>query len=152
MTTYEISCETLAIIPIENFRSKVIEKDDTIIVNRTPMQIIEDSCSFFGSSYFGRAKGTKKIIGVSHKAPIIIEESKEIIFFPTSSPRLYECCWVSLNNIDKYNKQENNALILFNNGYLLEVDMSYGSLDNQVLRATRLESVLRTRKMYKTAF
>lgn len=152
MSTYEISSETLAIIPIDNFCSKVIERDNTIIVSKTPMQIIEDSCSFFGSSYFGRAKGTKKLIGVSHKAPVIIEESREIIFFPTSSPRLYECCWVSLKNIEKYNKQENNALVLFNNGFILEISMSYGSLDNQVLRATRLESVLRTRKMYKTAF
>lgn len=146
MSTYEISIETLAIIPIENFCSKVVEKDNTIIVNRTPMQIIEDSCSFFGSSYFGRAKGTKKVIGISHKAPIIIEESKEIIFFPTSSPRLYECCWLSLKNIDKYKKQDSNSSIIFNNGFALELDMSYGSLDNQVLRATRLESVLRMRK------
>ncbi len=146
MSTYEISSETLAIIPIENYCSKVVEKDNTIIVSKTPMQIIEDSCSYFGSSYFGRAKGTKKLIGVSHKAPIIIEESREIIFFPTSSPRLYECCWVSLKNIDKYKKEENNSLILFNGGYSLPLSMSYGSLDNQVLRATRLESVLRMRK------
>jgi competence protein ComK len=146
MSTYEISSETLAIIPIDNCRSKVVEKDNTIIVNKTPMQIIEESCSFFGSSYFGRAKGTKKLIGVSHKAPIIIEESREIIFFPTSSPRLYECCWVALKNIEKYKKQESNALVLFNNGYILELNMSYGSLDNQVLRAARLESVLRARK------
>ena len=146
MSSYEISSETLAIIPIENFCSKVIEKDNTIIVNKTPMQIIEDSCSYFGSSYYGRAKGTKKLIGVSHKAPIIIEESREIIFFPTSSPRLYECCWVSLRNIDEYKKNEHNSLILFNTGYSLQLDLSYGSLDNQVLRATRLESVLRIRK------
>ncbi|MDD2469575.1 MAG: competence protein ComK [Bacilli bacterium] len=146
MSAYEISSETLAIIPIENFCSKVIEKDNTIIVSKTPMQIIEDSCSYFGSSYFGRAKGTKKLIGVSHKAPVIIEESKEIIFFPTRSPRLYECCWVSLKNIDKYKKQASNSLVFFNNGHSLELDMSYGSLDNQILRATRLESVLRARK------
>lgn len=146
MSTYEISSDTLAIIPIENFCSKVIEKNDTMVVNKTPMQIIEDSCSFFGSSYFGRTKGTKKLIGISHKAPIIIEESKEIIFFPTSSPRLYECCWVSLRNIDGYKRQERNSLIQFSNGDLLKLDMSYGSLDNQVLRATRLESVLRLRK------
>jgi len=151
MSNYEISSETLAILPIDNFCSKVVEKDSTIIVDKTPMQIIEDSCSFFGSSYGGRAKGTKKLIGVSHKAPIIIEESREIIFFPTRSPRLYECCWVSLNNIHKYNRQESNSIVLFNTGYLLELDMSYGSLDNQILRATRLESVLRTRKNYKTA-
>jgi len=146
LSTYEITCETLAIVPTDNFCSKIIEKDNTYFVNKTPMQIIENSCSFFGSSYIGRTKGTKQLIGVSHKAPIIIEESKEIIFFPTSSPRLYECCWISLKNIIRYNKSEKNSLIQFNSGLSLELDMSYGSLDNQVLRATRLESVLRTRK------
>ncbi len=151
MSSYEISSETLAIIPIENFCSKVIERDCTKIIQKTPMQIIQDSCHYFGSSYLGRAKGTQKLIGVSHKAPIIIEESREIIFFPTTSPRLYECCWVSLKNIDKYNKYEQNSSVLFNSGYSLKLNMSYGSLENQVLRATRLESVLRTRKMHKTA-
>jgi competence protein ComK len=146
LSTYEITCETLAIIPTDNFCSKIIEKDNTFFVNKTPLQIIENSCSFFGSSYLGRAKGTKKLIGVSHKAPIIIEESKEIIFFPTSSPRLYECCWISLKNILEYKKNKNNSLVQFNSGVSLELDMSYGSLNNQVLRATRLESVLRTRK------
>lgn len=151
MKTYEISNETLAIIPIDNFCSKVIEKDSNFVIEKTPMQIIEDSCSFFGSSYTGRATGTKKLIGVSHKAPIIVEESREIIFFPTSSPRLYECCWVSLKNIEHYHKKEKCSAIIFNSGFLLELDMSYGSLDNQVLRATRLESVIRFRKN-KTAY
>ena len=151
MTNYEISKETLAIIPIDNYCSRVVEKEDVFIVEKTPMEIIEDSCSFFGSSYVGRANGTKKLIGISHKAPIIVEETKEIIFFPTSSPRLYECCWLSLKNIEKYHKKAKTSAILFDSGYLLELDMSYGSLDNQVLRATRLESVLRTRKN-KVAF
>jgi competence protein ComK len=146
MTTYEISEETLAIIPIDNYRSKVVEKDSTFIVNKTPMEIVDDSCQFFGSSYLGRHTGTKCLIGVSHKSPIIIEESKEIIFFPTNSPRIYDCCWISLRNIDDYKKVNNSSLVIFNTGYLLELNISFGSLDNQVLRATRLESVLRTRK------
>ncbi len=151
MKTYEISNETLAIIPIDNYCSKVMEKDNSFTVQQTPMQIVENSCAFFGSSYKGRACGTKKLIGVSHKAPIIIEESREIIFFPTSSPRLYECQWISLKNIENYHKKNNLTTIVFNNGHLLELDMSYGSLDNQILRATRLESVIRVRKN-KTAF
>ena len=146
MTSYEISEDTLAIIPIDNYRSKVVEKDRTFIVNMKPMEIIENSCQFFGSSYLGRHSGTKNLIGVSHKSPIIIEESKEIIFFPTNSPRLYDCCWVSLKNINKYKRMNNNSLVIFNTGYLLDLDISYGSLDNQILRAARLESVLRTRK------
>jgi competence protein ComK len=146
VTSYEISTETLAIIPIDNYRSKIIEGNNTFVVNKTPMEIIEHSCRYFGSSYAGRHTGTKNLIGVSHKSPIIIEETKELIFFPTSSPRLYDCSWISLKNIEEYKKMNNNSLIVFNSGYLMELGMSYGSLDNQILRATRLESVLRTRK------
>lgn len=147
MKTYEICKDTLAIIPIENYKSKVIERDREIEVDKTPMEIVESSCQYFGSSFVGRLKGTKNLTGVTHKSPIIIEETNEIIFFPTSSPRLYECCWISLNNISDYQKDSNNSTILFDTGYQLSLDISYGSLDNQILRATRLESVLRKRKI-----
>lgn len=146
METYEICKETLAIIPIENYKSKVIERDREFIVDKTPMEIIESSCQYFGSSFLGRLRGTKNLTGITHKSPIIIEETNEIIFFPTSSPRLYECCWISLNNISEYYKNSDNSVILFDTGYKLSLDISYGSLDNQILRATRLESVLRKRK------
>ena len=146
MNNYEINSDTLAIIPIDNYKSKIIEKNKTFIVDTTPMKIIENSCEYFGSSYQGRFSGTKNLIGITHKAPIIIEESREIIFFPTKSPRLYECAWISLKNLQNYKRNNDNTVISFNNGHLLDLEISYGSLDNQVLRAARLESVLRLRK------
>ena len=146
MDSYEINNETLAIIPIDNYKSKIIERDKEFVVNMTPMKIIDNSCQYFGSSYQGRFMGTKKLIGVSHKAPIIIEETRNIIFFPTNSPRLYECIWISLRNLSNYLKSNDVSKVVFNNNKNLELDISYGSLDNQVLRAARLESVLRTRK------
>ena len=146
MNSYEINSETQAIIPIGDDKSKIIESGRTLIVNQTPMKIIDSSCKYFGSSYQGRFIGTKNLIGVSHKAPIIIEETKEIIFFPTNSPRLDNCAWLSLKHLQNYKKSNNNSVITFNSGYLLNLDISYGILDNQVLRATRLESVLRLRK------
>lgn len=147
MQNYEINSDTLAIIPIDNYKSRIIEKDSILEVDQTPMKIIDSSCRYFGSSYKGRFYGTRHLIGVSHKAPIIIEESKEIIFFPTNSPRLYECAWISLKNINDYKRNLDKVKITFNGGYDLELDMSYGSLDNQILRAARLESVLRKRKI-----
>lgn len=152
MDSYEINNDTLAIIPTGDFKSEVIEKTSRFIVNMPPIKIIENSCAYFGSSYEGRFLGTKNLIGISHKAPIIIEESKEIIFFPTSSPRLCNCIWISLKNLGEYKRNENNSIIMFNNGNILDLDISYGSLDNQVLRAARLESVLRLRKNNKFQF
>lgn len=147
MDEYEINIDTQAIIPFGLDKSKVIEGDRTFIVNLPPIKIIDKSCKFFGSSYQGRFTGTKNLIGVSHKAPIIIEESREIIFFPTNSPRQDNCAWISLRHLETYQKNTNKCSSLkFQGGHLINLDISYGILDNQVLRATRLESVLRLRK------
>ncbi|MEG2620987.1 MAG: competence protein ComK [Bacilli bacterium] len=147
MNLYEINEETLALLPFEENKTKIIETDGEIIINKNPMKIIDNSCKYFGSSYEGRFSGTKSLINISHKAPIIIEESRELIFFPTNSPRLFDCIWISLNNIREYRKIDfNKTEIIFTNGSILTLDISYGSLDNQILRSTRLNAVLSNRK------
>jgi len=144
--SYEVNSSTLALIPLNNFETKVIEMDNTFNIKKSVFEIIKESCEYFGSTYLGRHEGTKKLIGISHKAPIIIEESKSIIYFPTTSPRLEKCIWFSLNNIKKYYNINGKTEILFNNNKSIKINISYGSFDNQFLRATKLESVLRKRK------
>lgn len=150
MNEYEINSETLAIIPEDKNLTRIYENEKTFLVNRPSLEIMEESCAYFGSSLIGRQKGTQSLIGISHKAPIIIEESKEIIFFPTTSPRLEKCSWISLKNIEKYYRENGTINIEFKSGKKISFPLSYGVLDNQILRATRLESVLRQRKSKKT--
>ena len=85
-------------------------------------------------------------VGITHKSPIIIEESREIIFFPTSSPRLNNCSWISLNNIKNFIKNNEKTKIIFDNQKEIIVDVSFGIMENQILRASLLESTLRKRK------
>jgi len=144
---YEINSSTLAILAVDNKISKVIEEEEEFLVTESVMKIIDKSCKFFGSSYYGRFEGTKHLLGISYKSPIIIEETKNIIFFPTTSPRIDECSWISLNNINTYKKNKNKSNLIFSNGYKLELDISYNILENQILRATRLDSILRKRKI-----
>lgn len=146
MDCYEINKNTVALLPIDSYTTKVLENDNSFIVNMNCMKIIERSCEYFGSSYLGRHEGTKKLIGVSHKSPIIIEESREIIYFPSTSPRLAECSWFALSYILDYKDSNGKSKIYFENGESLTVDISIGSFDNQYLRATKLESILRKRK------
>lgn len=145
---YEISDQTLAVLTDGGYNSLILETKDEFIVSKNTKQIIDESCQYFGSSYKGRHEGTKKLIGFSHKAPIIVEESREIVFFPTKSPRLLECNWISLKNIKNYNNHKKGTIITFKNGRELFLDMSYGSFENQLLRATRLSAILRDRKIH----
>ncbi|MCM1370448.1 MAG: competence protein ComK [Clostridium sp.] len=146
MEHYEINDSTLAIKPLNDATSIVYEKDRNFTINQKTTQIINYSCKYFGSSYQGRFEGAKDLLGMNYKLPIIIEESKEIIFFPTSSPRYENCCWISLKNIENYIKKDNSVIINFKNGVNLDFDLSINSLENQIFRALRLEKILKTRK------
>ena len=146
MNQYEINDSTLALIPLDETKTKIIEENRSIIVNMNCMNIIKKSCEYFGSSYVGRCGGTKNLIGITHKAPIIIEESRNMIYFPTTSPRLKECIWLSLKHIKDYKKDNGKSLVIFESGQAITVDISYFSLDNQYLRAIKLDSILRKRK------
>lgn len=143
MNNYEINSNTLAIIPIKNNTSKVIEVNNEFYINNKPINIIDHSCKFFGSSYEGRHIGTMNMIGKSYKTPILIEETNNIIFFPTLSSKSDECCWISLNNLDNYVIDDINSIVIFKNGYKLNLNISYGSLENQILRSTLLDSIIR---------
>ena len=137
--SYEINNSTLALIALDN-KTKVIEEEREFFIDKTPSNILEESC------YLGRKIGTKNLIGITHKSPIIIEESREIIFFPTSSPRLNNCSWISLNNIKNFIKNNEKTKIIFDNQKEIIVDVSFGIMENQILRASLLESTLRKRK------
>ena len=62
LNSYEINKETIAIVPINNNNSKVLEEENTININKNSSMIIDDSCRFFGSSYMGRHEGTKSLL------------------------------------------------------------------------------------------
>jgi len=148
MVDYEINENTLAIVPVRN-KSRVYETGKSFMVDKNSNKIMEESCEYFGSSLLGRQRGTHNLIGVTHKAPIIVEETKELIFFPTTSPRVTKCAWISLKGIHKYYSEKNKIFIEFKNKQKVAMNVSYGVIDNQILRATRLESVLRDRKQKK---
>ncbi len=148
LESYEINGNTLAIIPIGKNKSKVLEVHNEFLVEKNSTAIIDDSCKYFGSSYQGRFEGTKNILGVSYKSPIIVEESMEIIFFPTTSPRTADCHWICLNNIDDYFKNKDNITkINFKNGINIILNMSIGAFENQIVRSMRLANILKRRKL-----
>lgn len=145
---YEINSDTLAVLSVDNNKSKIIENDNHYDINYDTYEVVEHSCEYFGSTLVGRQVGTKNLIGVTHKSPIVVEESSNMIFFPISSPYRDKCSWISFNNIKNYYRgnEKNTSIIEFKNGESIILPISYGSLTNQILRASRLMVVLIERK------
>ncbi len=144
---YEISKGTLAILPNEKNSSVVYEDDDRYIIKQTPYQIMEESCKYFGSTYEGRKDGAKEMLGAEYKVPIVIEDSSNLIVFPTTSPLSEDCVWISLKRVEKIEKIDaNNTKIIFDNKTEIIVDSSYRTIENQLSRASRLDLILRNHK------
>lgn len=149
MESYEINKDTVALIPKDNKQTIVYEVDKSFIVDKKPLEIVEESCEYFGSSFEGRQIGTSKLIGYTHKVPVIIEESFDLIFFPTLSPKNNDCSWLSYSHIFKPDKFKDKTIVELKNGKKILVDVSSSIIDNQLYRCSRLKDVLQLRKIDK---
>lgn len=146
MDSYEINKSTCAVISVTDTISKIIEDNEDYIINRSSYEVMEDSCTYYGSSFDGRSKGSKNILGSIYKVPVIIEETNDLIFFPTDSTKSKKCNWISLNQIDKYEKVGKCTKIHFKNGKTCIIKMGINSFELQILRANRLSAIINQRK------
>ncbi len=143
---YEIDLSTLMLIGIGNDKTRVITLDDDYIVNESCKKIVDNSCRYFGSSLIDKIKATNRIVNMTTKTPIIIEESRNIIFFPLKSTREKNNIWISFNNLDKYEKNGEFTILFFKCGKNISIKFSYYIIDNQVTRSLMLDYELNKRR------
>jgi competence protein ComK len=149
MCNYEINVETLLIVPYGNGKSKIYEYDREFIIDSKTIDIVSNSCLFFGSSIEGRREAVKNILGIDMKVPILVEDSKNIIFFPIGSCINKSSVWISYQNLLKYSKiNEFSTMLYFKNNRNISIDVKYNLVDNQVIRCIKLESLLVKRRNF----
>src|SRR5690625_2930685 len=148
--TYEVTPITMAVLSKKDeagmTQTYVLEESREYTVHTTPTRMIDNACKFFGSSLKGRLEGTKDISKITHKAPIAIDPSSGMYFFPTASPTNQKCSWISHSHIEFVKpKNRDRTELIFTNGSNISVDVSYGSILNQVQRTAQFRFSLETR-------
>lgn len=145
MKDYEINEDTIAVIPISYDKTKIIEKSTEYIIEKRAYNIMDDSCIFYGSNYKGRLNAAKVMLNCAYKLPILVEESQNIIFFPTKSSLEEDCCWINFNYVKIVNKKDKKCIINFINDKELELNTSKLVIDNQIMRSTKLSYIVQKR-------
>lgn len=143
MLNYNISSKTLAILPNKDGGSIIFEENNSFLFRLNPTLIIKRNCINNGCTYEGRLKSSELLTGYKYKSPILLSEEDRLIYFPTNSPRLRDCAWICLNNIERIKKLEEGTNIIFNNNVSIKINVSFYTLNKQILRAIHLESKLR---------
>lgn len=142
MDNYEINEDTYAVISNQLGKTTIIEKNNDYTINNDAYNVMDENCKYYGSSYKGRLEAAKIILNCSYKLPILVEESSVLIFFPIKSSLLDDCCWINLNSIQNIEKIGNKSQVTFKNGKKMIFDVSKLSLENQIYRSSKLESII----------
>ncbi len=98
--------------------------------------ILNESCIRYGSSLNGRIKGSKYALKSKYKLPIIISEKEKLLFF--SVKEMGKEIWFNFDMIKEVKRVEKGVNIIFKNGFIKEMNVSYTVFNNQVLKASRL--------------
>ncbi|HEY4601889.1 MAG TPA: competence protein ComK [Cerasibacillus sp.] len=149
--SYEITPLTLAVVADRDqyghIGSWILDEDEEhYISGLTPTKMIDYACRYFGANLKGRQEGTRDICGITHKAPISINPMSGMYFFPTISPANAQCSWISHTHIKRVNKApKQHSEIVFTNGRKLLLNVSFGSIINQVQRTAQFRYLLDSR-------
>ena len=146
MKKYEINGNTAAIVGLGKNNSKAIEDKRDYFINENSYSVMEHSCCYFGSNYNGRLAGSKSILGTKYKVPIIVEESNDLIFFPTTDIENPQCMWISIKWFDRVEEEGENTYIYLKNGKKIKTSISKYSIENQVLKSSKLHFLISNRK------
>jgi len=143
---YEIDLSTLMLMGIDDETTRVVTTEEELIIKNNSKKIMDESCRFFGSNLTDRVKATNRLVNMASKTPIVVEESRNIIFFPLKSTREKNNIWISFNNLDKYEKDDNKTVIYFKCGKEVILNFSYYIVDNQVTRSIILDYEINKRR------
>lgn len=151
--SYEITPFTMAVIAdygkSEEYSTCVLETQEEFYVEPSPTKLIDYACKSFGASLKGRQEGTRDICNITHKAPIAIDPSSGMYFFPTISPLNTKCSWIAHSHIDQLKIANHHCTeITFKNGKSITIDVSYGSMLNQIQRTAQFRYLLDNRIKY----
>lgn len=127
----------------------ILEEEKEYAIKASSTKVIDEACRFFGSSLRGRQDGTKDICDITHKAPIAVDPVSGMYFFPTYSPTSSKCSWIAHSHIEQVNKREDKQTeIIFKNKRSVLLEVSYGSILNQVQRTAQFRYLLDNRIKY----
>ncbi|NMA50771.1 MAG: hypothetical protein GX951_02860 [Mollicutes bacterium] len=143
MEEYIINENTHMIKNSKNF-IKVIDKEKYILIKNNIINIVNNSCLNYGSSYKGRCLATKYLLGINYKCPFIVSEKKEIILFSTTAISSEDCILINYKSIKKYNIDNNYTITLtLKDNNIVKINISKYIFLNQLYKASRLYSLLK---------
>ncbi|WP_404330343.1 competence protein ComK [Mesobacillus maritimus] len=119
----------------------ITETTRTFIVDKSPLEVINDSIRAIGFDLRGALETSKWLLGNIHMCPIMINPIHRIVLFPTRSYKHEETIWLNPHQIKRTTGFNRKTIILFNNDSTLTVPIKLSSFNTKLQNAEQLEKI-----------
>ncbi|MCM3118447.1 competence protein ComK [Neobacillus sp. MER 74] len=122
--------------------SRVMAGGASFLVNRSPLQILDDTLIYIGYDLRGAMGSAKIILGERSRCPIIVNPYQGICLFPNNSPNNADCIWFNPEHIVRTKAMgRNQTEVELSNGHSIIVDSRLTSFNNKIHKANKLMQI-----------
>lgn len=127
-----INKETLLLEPvfIDKVKTRIFTIHGIYYSNKSPLELLENACILYASTFEGRQKALRKLMNYSVKPPLLIEPPG-LGAFPTMSYRRVECVWIFNHPFYVDELEKGKSIVHFMNGTSVTVHTSKNVLLKQ---------------------
>ncbi|MBT2724291.1 competence protein ComK [Bacillus sp. ISL-46] len=118
--------------------ARVMAGGVSFLVDRTPLQLLDDTLTFIGYDLRGAMASAKLILGERARCPIIVNPYLSICLFPNKSPHKSDCIWFNPEHIVRTKALRNKTEVELSNGHSIIVDSKLTFFNNRIHKANQL--------------
>jgi competence protein ComK len=121
--------------------ARVMAGKSSFLVDRTPLQLLDDTLTYLGFDLRGATASAKLILGGRARCPIIVNPYQGICLFPNKSPLNADCIWFNPEHIVRTKAVGNKTKVDLSNGHSIIVDSRLNSFNNRIQKAIQLMQI-----------
>jgi competence protein ComK len=123
--------------------SRVIEGEETFLVRKSPITVIEENLLHLGSNFLGARRSAKYLLSPTRMHPISVNPQMGILLFPTKNMKCHCNIWFSLIHVKTTNPVEMNQIeVITSFGHTILIDMSERAFNNKRQKAVQLQEAI----------
>ncbi|SEM74516.1 competence protein ComK [Mesobacillus persicus] len=119
----------------------VRETERTFIVDKSPIEILDESICWVGYDLKGAILASKRLLGDIQMCPIMVNPVERIVLFPTQSHKNAETTWLNPAHIRRTISMNRQTLVRFTNGTTLLIPSRLSSFNTKIQNAEQLEDI-----------
>ena len=120
----------------------VRELNRTLIVDKSPLEILNDSIRCIGFDLRGAMGTAKFLLGNKYMCPIIVNPIHRIFVFPDKSSKHNDTKWFNPVHIKRTLSSNQQAMVEFTNGITIMVPMKLYSFNHKLQTAEQFRKMI----------